>query len=380
MHIMILLRGLWSLFVAAVTLVGVIVANYGSTLLLRQIAMPEAEPRDEVLFRLGFNALGGLLGFLFGLISFRKIISWVTYMETVPLLDKVSAVIGVLIGLAVAILATTPFATVEGFGVPIRIFASVVGIVLGIGFAMSAKEQIAFVFPGLTSDSSGNARPVAPSQAKMLDTNIIIDGRIADIVATGFLAGPILIPGFVLQELRHIAGSADNLKRARGRRGLDMLNRLKQLDDVETEVFEDYPEELDQNEEVDQRLVSLAALVGSSVVTNDYSVNEIAKLKNVSVLNVNELANAIKPVYLPGEELTVTIVKEGKEPGQGVAYLDDGTMVVVEGGAKHLGQMVPAVVTSVLQTTAGKMIFTDLATDDGPSGSGNVARKKRDKR
>lgn len=376
---MILLRGLWSLFVAAVTLVGVIVANYGSTLLLRQIAMPESEPRDEVLFRLGFNALGGLIGFLFGLVSFRKIISWVTYMETVPLLDKVSAVIGILIGLAVAILATTPFATVEGFGVPIRIFACVVGIVLGIGFAMSAKEQIAFVFPGLTSDSSGSAVPAAPSQAKMLDTNIIIDGRIADIAATGFLEGPILIPGFVLQELRHIAGSADNLKRARGRRGLDMLNRLKQLENIETDVFEDYPDELDQNEEVDQRLVSLAALVGSSVVTNDYSVNEIAKLKNVNVLNVNELANAIKPVYLPGEELTVTIVKEGKEAGQGVAYLDDGTMVVVEGGAKYLGQLTPAVVTSVLQTTAGKMIFTDLATEDGPSAGGTVARKKREK-
>ena len=376
---MILLRGLWSLFVAAVTLVGVIVANYGSTLLLRQIAMPEAEPRDEVLFRLGFNALGGLIGFLFGLFSFRKIISWVTYMETVPLLDKVSAVIGILIGLAVAILATTPFATVEGFGVPIRIFACVVGIVLGIGFAMSAKEQIAFVFPGLTSDASGSAVPAAPTQAKMLDTNIIIDGRIADIAATGFLEGPIFIPGFVLQELRHIAGSADNLKRARGRRGLDMLNRLKQLDNIETDVFEDYPQELDQNEEVDQRLVSLAALVGSSVVTNDYSVNEIAKLKNVNVLNVNELANAIKPVYLPGEELTVTIVKEGKEAGQGVAYLDDGTMVVVEGGAKYLGQLTPAIVTSVLQTTAGKMIFTDLATEEGASASGTVARKKRDK-
>lgn len=375
---MIVLRGLWSLFVAAMTLVGVILGNYAADIVTRQIETPGAEPRDEMLFGLGFNLVGGLIGFLFGLVSFRKIISWVTYMETVPLIDKISAVIGILIGLAVAILATTPFANIEGLGLPIRIFACVVGIILGIGFAMSAKEQIVYVFPGLAPDRSDDVTAAVATQAKLLDTNIIIDGRISDIAATGFLEGPIFIPGFVLQELRHIAGSADNLKRARGRRGLDMLNRLKQLETIETELFEDYPKELDMNEEVDQRLVSLADLVGASVVTNDYSVNEIAKLKNVAVLNVNELANAMKPVFLPGEDLTVTIVKEGKEPGQGVAYLDDGTMVVVEGGASHLGQMAPAIVTSVLQTAAGKMIFSDLMDEDGTAASGTTVRKKRD--
>jgi uncharacterized protein YacL len=156
-----------------------------------------------------------------------------------------------------------------------------------------------------------------------------------------------------------------------------MLNRLNQLEALRVEVVENYPKALDQAEEVDQRLVSLAALMDATVVTNDYGVNEIAKLKDVTVLNVNELANAMKPVYLPGEDLTVTLVKEGKEPGQGVAYLDDGTMVVVEGGASSLGQVVGVVVTSVLQTTAGKMIFTDLMGDDGNSATGSSIRRRQ---
>jgi len=377
---MILLRGLWSLFVAAMTLVGVILANYATNIIIKQIAMPDSEPGDAIMFRIGLNVLGGLLGFLFGLVSFRKLVSWITEMEKVPLLDKISAIIGVLIGLVVAILFTTPFANIEGVGVPIRIAACVVGIILGIGFSMSAKEQILYVFPGLAPGKSRGEVVAGASRAKMLDTNIIIDGRISDVANTGFLEGVILIPGFVLQELRHIAGSADNLKRARGRRGLDMLNRLKQLEPVEIRVFDDYPPELDTSEEVDQRLVSLADLTGSAVVTNDFSVNEIAKLKSVPVLNVNELANAMRPVFLPGEDLTVTIVKEGKEPGQGVAYLDDGTMVVVEGGANYLGHIAPVVVTSVLQTTAGKMIFSDLADEDGNSSSGSTVRRKREKK
>ncbi|NSW57816.1 MAG: TRAM domain-containing protein [Armatimonadetes bacterium] len=377
---MILLRGLWSLFVAAMTFVGVILANNGANIILRQLDLQAAESRDEIMFRIGFSVVGGLIGFLFGLMSFRKLISWVTEMEKVPLLDKIAAVAGVLIGLTVAILFTTPFANSENWGLPIRIAACVVGIILGIGFSMSAKEQILYIFPSLAPEKHVGPARLEPCAPKMLDTNIIIDGRIADIAAVGFLEGRILIPGFVLQELRHIAGSADSLKRARGRRGLDMLNRLKQVEGVETAVFEDYPPELDMAEEVDQRLVSLADLVGATVVTNDYSVNEIAKLKGVRTINVNELANAMKPVFLPGENMTVTVVKEGREAGQGVAYLDDGTMVVVEGGAEYLGQMIPVVVTSVLQTTAGKMIFSDLVDEDGNSASGSTVRKGRDRK
>jgi uncharacterized protein YacL len=374
---MLLLRGLWSLFAAAMTLVGVILANYGADVVISRIASPEGSSRSDLLFRIGFNVVGGLMGFLLGLKSFGRLIRWANYMETVSLLDKITATLGVLIGLVVAILASTPFANIEGVGLPIRIFACVVGVVLGVGFATSAKEQLVYVFPGLAPERGEGLVAAGPSRAKLLDTNIIIDGRIADIAATGFLEGPIAVPGFVLQELRHIAGSSDSLKRARGRRGLDMLNRLNQLEALRVEVLESYPKALDQSEEVDQRLVSLAALIDATVVTNDYGVNEIAKLKDVTVLNVNELANAMKPVYLPGEDLTVTLVKEGKEPGQGVAYLDDGTMVVVEGGASSLGQVVAVVVTSVLQTTAGKMIFSDLMGDDGNSASGSTVRRRQ---
>jgi len=241
----------------------------------------------------------------------------------------------------------------------------VAGIALGVGFAMSARGQIVYVFPSLEGSSAlGVATARIRTKPKMLDTNIIIDGRIADIVESGFLEGTLLVPDFILQELHYIADSSDRLRRARGRRGLDMLNSLKNLDGVEISIYEDYSAEEVDAEEVDTQLVKLAKARDAVVITNDYSVNEIAKLNGVPVLNVNELANTLKPVFLPGEELTVTIVKEGKEPGQGVGYLDDGTMVVVEDGADALGQLSPVTVSSVLQTNAGKMIFAELPEDD----------------
>lgn len=358
---MILLRGLWSLFVAAVTLVGVIVGKLTFNALEPRLIGLNLSQFQEMSFQIGLLAVGGLIGFLFSLYAFRALVSFINRLESVSLLDKVAASIGVLLGLVVALLATAPIAEVN-FGLPIRIFASVVCVILGVGFAVSAKEQIVYVFPSL-SLRTPIAEEQVPARAKMLDTNIIIDGRIADICSTGFLEGAILVPGFVLRELHQIADSADGLKRARGRRGLEVLNRLKKIPTVEVRVLDTYPASDDPNEDVDVRLVKLALELGACVVTNDYSVNEIAQLHGVRVLNVNELAGAMRPVYLPGEEIVVTIVKEGKEPGQGVAYLDDGTMVVVEKAARHVGQMVPAVVTSALQTSAGKMIFSDLVTD-----------------
>jgi uncharacterized protein YacL len=194
----------------------------------------------------------------------------------------------------------------------------------------------------------------------MLDTNIIIDGRIAEIAAAGFLEGLVLVPGFVLRELRAIADSADDVKRARGKRGLEVLNRLQSLPNVQVVIYEDYPEGDNPRDEVDVRLVKLARARNAAVVTNDSGVAQLARLHGTRVMNVNELAQGLRPAYLPGEEFVVTIVKEGKEPGQGVGYLDDGTMVVVEGASKHVGKSVPVLVTSSLQTSAGKMIFADL--------------------
>jgi uncharacterized protein YacL len=200
------------------------------------------------------------------------------------------------------------------------------------------------------------AQPV--QNYKLLDTNVIIDGRIADICQTGFLEGPIYVPGFVLDELQLIADSSDPLKRARGRRGLDILNGMQKELSLLVRSF-DGPVAND-HDQVDAKLVKLAKHLNGTIVTNDFNLNKVAELQGVPVLNVNELANALKPVVLPGEEMSVQIIKEGKEPQQGIAYLDDGTMVVVEGAKRHIGEKVTVVVASVLQTVAGKMIFAYL--------------------
>ena len=189
---------------------------------------------------------------------------------------------------------------------------------------------------------------------KILDTSVIIDGRIADICETGFLDGVMVIPHFVLRELQQVADSADSLKRNRGRRGLDILQRIQKMSGITVQLVEnDYP----SVREVDLKLIELAEEIGAKIVTNDFNLNKVAQLRGVEVLNINELANALKPVYLPGETMSVFILKEGKELNQGIAYLDDGTMVVIDNARKMIGKTVETSVTSVLQTTAGKMIF-----------------------
>ena len=192
---------------------------------------------------------------------------------------------------------------------------------------------------------------------KVLDTSVIIDGRIADICKTGFLEGKLVVPQFVLDELRHIADSADDMKRVRGRRGLDVLNAIQEEGSVEVEITnQDFP----NIAEVDIKLLKLSSVLNGKVVTNDYNLNKVAQVRGVEVLNINELANAVKPIAIPGEEIVVTIVKEGKENQQGVAYLDDGTMIVVENGRHHIGETRAVVVTSILQTPAGRMIFAKI--------------------
>jgi len=189
---------------------------------------------------------------------------------------------------------------------------------------------------------------------KILDTSVIIDGRIADICKTGFIEGALVIPEFVLEELQHIADSSDALKRNRGRRGLDILNKIQKELKVKVIITD---QDFDEISEVDSKLVKLAKVMKGKVVTNDFNLNKVCELQGVSVLNINDLANAVKPVVLPGEELHVQVIKDGKENGQGVAYLDDGTMIVVEGGREYIGSFLDVIVTSVLQTSAGRMIF-----------------------
>lgn len=198
------------------------------------------------------------------------------------------------------------------------------------------------------------------NQYKILDTSVIIDGRILDICATGFIDGILVIPNFVLKELQFIADSADSIKRNRGRRGLDILNKMQKDPNIKVKITDtDFPE----IREVDSKLVKLGKEMNARVVTNDYNLNKVAQFQGVKVLNINELSNSLKPIVLPGEEMRITLIKEGKDSNQGVAYLEDGTMVVVENGKGRIGDEVETVVTSVLQTTAGRMIFTRLKNE-----------------
>lgn len=230
---------------------------------------------------------------------------------------------------------------------------------------LQTKDDFRFVIPYVEfSKEVKGARPL------VLDTSVVIDGRIADVAETKVIDQPMVVPRFVLQELQGIADSSDKLRRNRGRRGLDILNRLQKSPGVEVRIDDAEIPELAGVREVDQRLVILAKHLGGKVVTNDYNLNKIARLQGVDVINLNDLANAMKPIVLPGENLGVKLIKRGEESGQGVGYLDDGTMVVAEQGAYHLGESVRLTVTSVLQTSAGRMIFGRLDQVPPPKGAG----------
>jgi len=234
---------------------------------------------------------------------------------------------------------------------PIKLGVAAVAAYLAISLILQTKDHFRFIIPYIEfAKQQKGGRPL------LLDTSVIIDGRIADIAETHFVDSPLVVPRFVLRELQAIADSADKLKRNRGRRGLDILNRLQTIPGVDIAI-EETPVQVGEGEGVDQMLVNLASQVSGRVVTTDYNLNKVAKLGGVEVLNINDLANALKPAVLPGETLDVAVLKPGQEEGQGVGYLEDGTMVVVEDGKHLIGQTVTITVTSVLQTSAGRLIF-----------------------
>ncbi|HEY8448862.1 MAG TPA: TRAM domain-containing protein [Bacillota bacterium] len=272
----------------------------------------------------------------------------------VPLPDIVVGSLGLIIGLVIAALFGGSLARIPIVGSVLAIVASALFGYLGWTVAIKKRDDILGLLPPMRGLVDGR-RPVTSGRTipKLLDTSTIIDGRIADIYAAGFVEGPLLIPQFVLDELRHIADSSDPLKRNRGRRGLDVLNRLQKELGAEVTFL---PDDGEQGE-VDTRLVKQAKALGARILTNDFNLNKVAELQGVSVLNINDLANALKPIVLPGETVHVQIIREGKEPGQGVGYFDDGTMIVVETGRQYIGETVEVTVTSVLQTSAGRMIF-----------------------
>jgi len=234
----------------------------------------------------------------------------------------------------------------------VKLMLGVVSCYLAMSFVLQTKDDVRFVIPYVEfARQTRGARPL------ILDTSVIIDGRIADICDTRIIDSPILIPRFVLQELQVIADSPDKLKRNRGRRGLDMLNKLQTNDKVEIRVADTRLPSVEEAGDVDQKLVALAKKVDGRIMTNDYNLNKIAQIRGVDVININDLANALKPVVMPGETMTVRIIKPGEEPGQGVGYLEDGTMVVAENCREKINEEVTLTVTSVLQTSAGRMIF-----------------------
>ena len=357
----------------------------------------------QISYFLGYNIHStGLLGYsyihwLFAIVSvlFFGWVGWVItpflirfllkYSEIVasvlakaPSADIIVSLIGVLVGLVLANLIGAPFSRLPIVGPYIPIVLSIILALTGAKVASHKSKDILGLFyrsrpqgKGLPAGTEEMAQdqqedtvfdadslPVELAASnKLLDTSVIIDGRISDILKTGFLEGNLVIPHFVLDELQRLSDSSDNLKRAKGRRGLDFIHELQEIfphvvivNDTEYEMIQD----------VDSKLIALAKDTGSMIVTNDFNLNKVASIQGIRVLNINDLANAVKPVVIPGEEMTVYLLREGKENGQAVAYLQDGTMIVVEGGRKYIGNKIRIAVTSVLQTSAGRMIFAKV--------------------
>lgn len=333
----------------------------------------------ETLLEALFFILGMLLGFLFASRVVKRVARLGHTLEEVPAREKVAIIIGLLLGLAftglVAFLLQKAVPESGTLLTLLTLFSAIVLNYLTVSATMSMSNELSAFFPGGHRGPSGKLTAIP---VKVLDTNVVIDGRISDVMKSGFLEGTLYVPGFVLDELQHIADSSDALKRARGRRGLEILNEMKEITQLEVEDFDNI-EDIRPSMPVDQKLVVVAKHLQGAIVTNDFNLNKVAELQGVKVLNINELANAVKPVVLPGEEMTVQIIKEGKEANQGVGYLEDGTMIVVEGGKRHIGEHLQVVVSSVLQTVAGKMIFTQMRERD-PDGFHSAERSARIRR
>lgn len=300
-----------------------------------------------------FLILKSFAGFIVGLLIALIVIQIEKEIRKLSLKVIIGGVAGTMIGLLIALIFSFGLNFVsksrENQQAGFWIYLLITGIFSYLGLALGSKKIEEFNFDGMDSKSDCNLR--------ILDTSVIIEGRIADICDSGFIEGELIVPRFVLNELQLVADSSDSMKRLRGRRGLDVLNHLQKNPNVNINIVDqDFP----KIKGVDGKLVALANQLNAKLLTNDYNLNKVAELQGIRVLNINELANALKPVVLPGEQMTVKIVREGKEAGQGVAYLDDGTMIIVDNAQKLVNVTVKVVVTSVLQTTAGRMIFSEL--------------------
>jgi len=308
----------------------------------------------------------GLWGFLGGLFLAALALLMEKELKRIPLKNLLGSFIGLILGFILANLISNVFLSPLFNHQPIALslYGGLYGICGYMGLRIGLKKGEEIHLSGWKVFSKSLPRS---ENTKILDTSVIIDGRIADITETGFVEGTLLIPQFVLSELQHIADSSDSVKRTRGKRGLEILHRIQKQVDVDVRIVDtDYA----GIKEVDAKLIELAKEVRGKIITNDSNLNKVAELQGIEVLNINELANSLKPVVLPGEEMNVKILKEGKELGQGVAYLDDGTMIVVDNGRRQMGKTIDVIVTSVLQTPAGRMIFARLKEETGRENKG----------
>ena len=307
-----------------------------------------------------------LLGLIGGLLLAALTLLIEKGLKQIPLKNLLGSFIGLILGIMVAnLLSNVFFANLYNHQQMILPLLSILyGICGYMGLLIGFKKGEDIHLSGWKLFSKNAPQS---ENSKILDTSVIIDGRIADITETGFVEGTLIIPQFILNELQHIADSSDSIKRTRGKRGLEVLHHIQKQAIVDVRIVDkDFP----AIKEVDSKLIELAKEVRGKIVTNDSNLNKVAELQGIQVLNINELANSIKPVVLPGEEINVKILKEGKEVGQGVAYLDDGTMIVVDNGRRHMGKTIDVVVTSVLQTPAGRMIFARLKEETGRENKG----------
>ena len=309
-------------------------------------------------FGLGLSPspLAGGWGLLSGLLIATLTLLMEGGLKNIPLKSLIGSFIGLILGMMTANLVSNVIFSnlLNNQQITLPLLGGLYGVCGYIGLRIGFKKGEEIQFSGWNLFSKSIPRG---ERAKILDTSVIIDGRISDITETGFLEGPLMIPQFVLNELQHIADSSDPIKRTRGKRGLEVLQHIQKQANVDVKIVDnDYP----SVREVDAKLIELAKEVQGKIITNDSNLNKVAQLQGIEVLNINALANSLKPVVLPGEEMNVKILKEGKEMGQGVAYLDDGTMIVVDNGRKQIGKTLDVMVTSVLQTTAGRMIFARL--------------------
>ena len=302
------------------------------------------------------SPLNPLLGLIGGLLLAVLTLLIEKGLKKIPLKNLLGSFVGLILGILVANFLSNIFlSNLHNRQETVLPLLSVFyGVCVYIGLRIGFKKGEEIHLPGWKFSPKKVPQNEKP---KILDTSVIIDGRIADITETGFIEGPLIIPQFILNELQHIADSSDSIKRTRGKRGLEVLHHIQKQADVDVRIEDrDYL----AVKEVDSKLIELAKEIRGKIITNDSNLNKVAELQGIEVLNINELANSIKPVVLPGEEINVKILKEGKEMGQGVAYLDDGTMIVVDNGRRQMGKTIDVVVTSVLQTPAGRMIFARL--------------------